>query len=284
MPKQLRLFAAPQPLVERLGPDFFRSAPTHPGIYRMFDAAGKLIYVGKARDLRARLASYRRIDGQPRKTTRLIHTARRIEWQVCENETAACLLENQLIRTLRPRFNRAGTWPHSARYLRLSELAHGIGVEMLPDAEGDSYGAFRGGATLALGAMARLLWYASHGSSNFMTLPRRFLVPDGLRSFVVEHPALAGWLPAVRAFLAGESDQLLAHFAGAIPKPEALFDRAFLAMQLEILKDFYRRGPSRNRRWIQRFFGGGRRLIAPEELDDLRVRAIEDRKCGLTQA
>ena len=106
-----------------------------------------------------------------------------------------------------------------------------------------------------------------------MKLPRRFLATDGLRSFVMEHPAVSEWLPDVRAFLAGEGDHLLAHFAAAIREPEALFDRVFVAMQLEVLRDFYHRGPSRNRQLILRFFGGGRRLIAPEELDDLRVRA-----------
>jgi len=54
---QMLLFADPQPLVERLGPDFFRRAPERPGVYLMRDAAATVLYVGKAKNLRRRLAS-----------------------------------------------------------------------------------------------------------------------------------------------------------------------------------------------------------------------------------
>lgn len=125
---QFRLLPAPQPLVERLGIEFFRGIPRRPGVYRMFNDAGELVYVGKALDLHARLASYRRTQGQSRKTIRLIHAVRRIEWEECDSETAARLLENQLIRSLRPRFNRAGTWPASARFVVLEVLTEGFRV------------------------------------------------------------------------------------------------------------------------------------------------------------
>jgi hypothetical protein len=123
---QIRLLPAPQPLVERFGPEFFRAIPRRPGVYRMFDASGALVYVGKALDLRARLASYRRTHGQSRKTVRLIHAVHRLEWEECESDTAARLLENELIRSLRPRFNRAGTWPASARFVVLETLPEGF--------------------------------------------------------------------------------------------------------------------------------------------------------------
>ena len=52
---QLLLFPDPRPLVERLGADFFRQAPNHPGVYLMRDASDTVLYVGKAKSLRKRL-------------------------------------------------------------------------------------------------------------------------------------------------------------------------------------------------------------------------------------
>jgi hypothetical protein len=56
---QQLLFPDPQPLVERLGRDFFRDLPECPGVYLMRDTSDVILYVGKAKNLRKRLASYR---------------------------------------------------------------------------------------------------------------------------------------------------------------------------------------------------------------------------------
>ena len=56
---QTLLFPDPRPLVERLGNDFFRQLTDRPGVYLMQDAAGLVLYVGKAKNLRKRLGSYR---------------------------------------------------------------------------------------------------------------------------------------------------------------------------------------------------------------------------------
>ena len=58
MNQQLRLLPAPKPLTERFGAAFFRGSPRVPGVYRMFDEAGLLLYVGQSSDLRDRLNSY----------------------------------------------------------------------------------------------------------------------------------------------------------------------------------------------------------------------------------
>ena len=60
MNQQRRLLPPPRPLTERLGVEFFRSIPRAPGVYRMFDEGGRLLYVGQSRDLHDRLGSYRR--------------------------------------------------------------------------------------------------------------------------------------------------------------------------------------------------------------------------------
>src|SRR5215468_7843811 len=107
---QLWLFEPPKPLVERFGKEFFRALPPRPGVYLMCGAAEGVLYVGKARNLRRRLASYRVANPErlPRRIIRLLHQVRRIEWDVCADERAACQREELLIGVLAPRYNAAG--------------------------------------------------------------------------------------------------------------------------------------------------------------------------------
>jgi len=117
--KQLLLFPDPRPLVERIGPDFFRNAPQSPGVYLFRDATGTVLYVGKAKNLRKRLATYRVANPErlQRRRLRLLWATRRIELQECANEDSAIAREWHLLRTLQPRFNRAGTWVRPDRRL-----------------------------------------------------------------------------------------------------------------------------------------------------------------------
>src|SRR5689334_15709586 len=97
----------------KFGADFLAAVPREPGIYRMYDAAGTLVYVGKARSLRQRLAQYRttRRTKKDRKRRALVRAAERIEWQVCASELDASLAEIRLIQALRPKRNVAGAFP-----------------------------------------------------------------------------------------------------------------------------------------------------------------------------
>jgi excinuclease UvrABC nuclease subunit len=108
---QLWLFPPPRPLVERLGEDFFRQLPCRPGVYLMCGPHEGVLYVGKARNLRRRLASYRVANPErmPRRIIRLLHQVTRIEFDECPNEQTAKWREEMLISILTPRFNRVGT-------------------------------------------------------------------------------------------------------------------------------------------------------------------------------
>ena len=80
--------------------------PTKPGCYLMKNAAGKIIYVGKAVNLRARVRSYFHNDSShDNKTRRLVHEIADIEWIVVGSELEALILEMNLIKRHRPRFN-----------------------------------------------------------------------------------------------------------------------------------------------------------------------------------
>ena len=81
------------------------SLPPKPGIYRMLGGKGEVLYVGKARNLRKRVQSYFRGSGLAARVMLLMQQAQNIEITVTHTETEALLLENNLIKSLHPRFN-----------------------------------------------------------------------------------------------------------------------------------------------------------------------------------
>jgi excinuclease ABC subunit C len=84
---------------------FLRTLPASPGVYRMIDAEGEVIYVGKARSLKARVTNYTRPEGNPVRIARMIAATASMEFVRTETESEALLLEANLIKRLRPRFN-----------------------------------------------------------------------------------------------------------------------------------------------------------------------------------
>jgi excinuclease ABC subunit C len=76
-----------------------------PGVYRMIDRSGEVLYVGKARSLKKRVASYARYGGQSTRIARMISATAAMEFVSTETETEALLLEANLIKQLKPRFN-----------------------------------------------------------------------------------------------------------------------------------------------------------------------------------
>src|SRR4026209_400075 len=108
--EQLRLFETGSVLQRRFDRTFFRSLPACAGVYLMCDAEDRIIYVGKAKNLRQRIGSYRYAGERcSRKTARLVARVASIRWQQCASEEAALLEENRLLRELRPQFNRMNT-------------------------------------------------------------------------------------------------------------------------------------------------------------------------------
>jgi excinuclease ABC subunit C len=80
-------------------------APSSPGVYRMLDARGDVLYVGKANDIKKRIASYARPTGYTARIARMIAATATLEFVTTRTETEALLLEANLIKRLRPRFN-----------------------------------------------------------------------------------------------------------------------------------------------------------------------------------
>ncbi len=101
------IFAAENPqmtkeeFLEKIAP----TMPHAPGIYKYYGSDKKLLYVGKAKDLRKRVSSYFVKHHDNYKTTRLVSLIHSLEWTVTNNEHDAFLLENSLIKHFKPRFN-----------------------------------------------------------------------------------------------------------------------------------------------------------------------------------
>jgi len=278
--QQLRLFDAhPKPLLERLGQEFFKAIPRCPGVYLMHSEHDKVLYVGQSGNLRSRLNSYKNANPAhlTPKVIRLVHEARRITYEVCGSHEKARLRENDLLRSLRPKFNRMNTFPKAHCFIGI-EYSNGALTLCLTreaPASGQFFGAFKSGALYAYAALLRLLWSFWNRPDSLDCYPRRLLLqkPPAEFEFAVANPAQLDCPPKeiimLEEFLSGDSDSITHCFEAEL-KPSCLFHQQLIQDDLEILRHFYDFGPRRNKvlRIHHQLEG---QLILQEQLDDLLV-------------
>jgi DNA polymerase-3 subunit epsilon len=114
----LRTLAAPRQRRVHGKRPLMRGAPPRPGVYLFRDAGDQVLYVGRARDLRARLRSYFQSDAQRPSVEAALLALERIEWRVLGSELEAALEELRLIRELQPPANSRSRQENRGVYLR----------------------------------------------------------------------------------------------------------------------------------------------------------------------
>lgn len=137
-----------------------KTLPEAPGVYLMKDMIGKIIYVGKAKNLRKRLASY--FSRQPVilwKTSRLVSKIADVDFMITDNEEEAILLESNLIKRYRPLFNIELKDQQRYTYLKITNESFPRLVVARRNRNGDFYG-----------PKGQLYGPFVHGSSKYLTI------------------------------------------------------------------------------------------------------------------
>jgi predicted GIY-YIG superfamily endonuclease len=239
---QQLLFPDPRPMVERLGRDFFRQLPEGPGVYLMRDANEAVLYIGKAKNLRQRLGSYRvaNPDRMPRRHLRLLRAVSRIELQECSDEASALARESELLRTVRPKFNRVGTWPGPPRFFgwRCFEGELRLAVAEAPDADWRWHGPLGWRAFTLRAVLGRLIWVAVHPRSGFSGLPFGWSRETRNRETAISCGGMIEPVAAIlEKLLAGEMTEFQDWVRDRLPGDVHVFDRASVAADLELLTE-----------------------------------------------
>jgi len=208
--------------------------PDRPGVYRMVGEDGTVLYVGKARSLKKRVASYTRIFGQPGRTLRMIQATKSLEVIVTRTETEALLLEANLIKRFRPRYNVLLRDDKSFPYILISgdHEAPQIMKHRGPHRrKGDYYGPFAsaGAVDRTINAMERafLLRSCSDGVYESRTRPCLLFQIKRCSAPCTGEITLDDYAELVReakSFLAGKSQAVRKELAGAMEDAAARLD------------------------------------------------------------
>lgn len=240
---QLLLLSDPRPLDERLGPEFFRAAPKHPGVYLMRDANENVLYVGKAKNLQQRLRSYRiaNPDKMPRRHLRLLRQVARIELQLCPDEPAALAQESKLLRSLKPRYNRAGVWPGKIKFIVWRATAAGLelAVMEIPPSSWQCFGPLGANSRYLHQTLCRLLWLAVNPGRAYAALPAGWakgrtggavLIPCG--------PSPAELAALLDGYFGKIPDALLSWLETRLAARTHAFEKTVIESEMETLKEF----------------------------------------------
>lgn len=232
----------------KFGADLVRELPESPAVYLFKDEAGRVLYAGKSRNIRRRLASYRTASRRKahRKMRLLVREAHSLEVRLQDTEREALLAENELIRSLRPRYNVDGAFDFL--YPAIGAGRDGdrvlLAISSRPEAMEQLglrwHGSFRPRlrARAAFDALADLVGRCGHVEprSRLPGAPR----PRGSRLVAVRRvpPDL---LEATHEFLSGTSNALLARLiAHLLESRQARTEAEGVQEALDCLDDFWK--------------------------------------------
>jgi excinuclease ABC subunit C len=195
-----------------------RQLPNSPGVYRMFSRDGDVLYVGKAHNLKKRVAAYARTGGHTSRISRMIRETAYMEFVRTHTETEALLLEANLIKRLRPRFNVLLRDDKSFPYIVITADHRAPGVFKHRGArvgKREYFGPFAsaGAVGRTINVMQRAFLLRTCTDSMFESRTRPCLLYQIKRCSApctgeVSLPAYAGLIDEAMRFLSGKSTQI----------------------------------------------------------------------------
>ena len=217
-----------------------KTLPTKPGVYRMYDARGDVLYVGKAKALKNRVTNYTQVERLPNRLRRMVAQTRSMTIVTTNSEAEALLLEAQLIKRYRPPYNVLLRDDKSFPFILLRadhefpRIQKHRGVRR---AKGNYYGPFAsaGSVNTTLNALQKLFLLRSCTDSYFNNRDRPCLLYQIKRCSApcvgrIDAKDYADLVEDAKSFLGGKSTAVLAKLASEMEKAaEALdFERAAL--------------------------------------------------------
>jgi excinuclease ABC subunit C len=213
---------------------YAKVAPSRPGVYRMIDARGDVLYVGKAKNVKKRVSAYARPTGLDTRIERMIAATRTLEFVVTRTETEALLLEANLIKRLRPRFNVVLRDDKSFPYILITtdhwapQILKHRGARARP---GQYYGPFASvwAVNRTVNALQRAFLLRSCSDPFFEARTRPCLLFQIKRCSApctreIDFPDYAELVRGANAFLSGRSKTVKEELAGEMEKASAALD------------------------------------------------------------
>ena len=200
--------------------------PNSPGVYRMFNAAGDVLYVGKARSLKKRVTNYAQGRGHSNRITQMIRQTANMEFVTTRTETEALLLEANLIKRLRPRFNVLLRDDKSFPYILVTGDTRAPAIFKHRGArsrKGDYFGPFAsaGAVGRTINSLQRAFLLRTCTDSVFETRTRPCLLYQIKRcsapcTHEIRDADYADLVQEAKDFLSGKSQKVKAHMAAAM--------------------------------------------------------------------
>jgi excinuclease ABC subunit C len=217
---------------------YSKLAPSSPGVYRMIDAKGDVLYVGKAKNIRKRVVAYARPTGYDTRIERMVAATASLEFVSTGTETEALLLEANLIKRLRPRFNVLLRDDKSFPYILIT--ADHWAAQILKHRgaharQGDYYGPFASvwAVNRTINSLQRAFLLRSCSDAFFESRTRPCLLYQikrcsGPCTGEIDFAQYGGLVREAKAFLSGKSQAVKDELAAEMEKASAAleFERA----------------------------------------------------------
>ncbi len=205
---------------------FVKRLPNSPGVYRMFNAAGDVLYVGKARSLKKRVSNYAQGRVHSNRLAQMVRQTANMEFVTTRTETEALLLEANLIKRLRPRFNVLLRDDKSFPYILLTGDSRAPAIFKHRGArsrKGDYFGPFAsaGAVGRTINSLQRAFLLRTCTDSVFETRTRPCLLYQikrcsGPCTHEIRDADYAELVQEAKDFLSGKSQKVKAHMADAM--------------------------------------------------------------------